>query len=73
MVPSKKKRQWAKPEIQGVPSEHPETFFVALDMAEYRHRFSWEAVGFPSLEVFKTYLDMVLGNQLWEALVEQGC
>lgn len=46
--------------------------FLTVGVAEYCHRFSREAVESPSLEVLKPHLDIVLGNPLWEDLVEQG-
>ena len=36
------------------------------------HRLPIEAVESPSLEIFKSHLDMVLGNWLLVALLEQG-
>jgi len=45
--------------------------FLGVRVTECWKRLPREVVGSPSLEIFKSYLDMVLGNQLWVALVEQ--
>ena len=41
-------------------------------MNKHWHRLSREVVESPSLEIFKSHLDMVLGSWLWVALLEQG-
>ncbi|KAK4809428.1 hypothetical protein QYF61_009703, partial [Mycteria americana] len=46
-------------------------FFTAW-VAEPWQRLPKEAVESPPLERRKSHLDMVLGNQLWESLLEQG-
>jgi len=41
-------------------------------MTEHRHRLSREVVQSPSLEIFKSHLDMVLGHLLQVAMLENG-
>ena len=48
-------------ETQELPSEHQETLFHC-EGTEHLHRLPREAVGSPSLEIFETCLDMVLGG-----------
>jgi len=43
-----------------------------LRVTEHRHRLPREVVESPSLDIFKSCLDTVLGNWLWVALLEQG-
>jgi len=62
-------RQWVEPDTEEVPYEHQET--LALRVIEHLHRLPREAVESPSLEIFKSSLDMALGHQLWVALLEQ--
>ena len=45
--------------------------FFTVRVIEHWHRLPREVVKFPSLEIFTSQLDMVLGNQLWVALLEQ--
>lgn len=40
-------------------------------MTEHWHRFPKEGVEPPSLEIFKSCLDIVLGNRVQVALLEQ--
>lgn len=60
----------AQSEAQEVPSEWQETLFYCQDDQALTHVAQREAVKFPSLESFKSYLDTVLGNWLWVALLE---
>ena len=46
--------------------------FFAVGVTEHWSRLPGEFVDSPSLEILKSCLDMVLGNQLWVALLEQG-
>lgn len=46
--------------------------FFTVRMTKHQHKLPREAVNSPSLETFKNYLDMVLGNWLWVALLEWG-
>lgn len=39
---------------------------------DHRHRLPTEVVESPSLEVFKRFLDLVLGTLFWVSLLEQG-
>ncbi|KAK4817026.1 hypothetical protein QYF61_026032 [Mycteria americana] len=55
-------RQWAQTETQEVPSEHQETLFV-VRVTKHWHRLPREDVESPSLEIFKSRLDMVLDTQ----------
>jgi len=41
-------------------------------VTEHWHRMLREVVESPSLEIFESCLDMVLGSRLWETLLEQG-
>jgi len=41
-------------------------------VTEHQHRLPREVVELPSLEMFHSYLDIVLANQLGVALLEQG-
>jgi len=45
--------------------------FFTVRVTKPWHRLPREAVESPSLEIFKSHLDMVLGNQLEAALLEQ--
>ena len=45
--------------------------FVTVRVTKPWHRLPREAVESPSLEIFRSHLDMVLGNQLCVALLEQ--
>lgn len=36
------------------------------------HRLPRKFLYFPSVEIFKNHLDVVLGSLLWVALLEQG-
>lgn len=40
------------------------TKHFAVRMTEYFHRLPWELVASPSLEKFKSHLEMVLGSEL---------
>jgi len=46
--------------------------FFTVRVNKHWHRLSREVVESPSLEIFKSHLDMVLGSWLWVALLEQG-
>ena len=41
-------------------------------MTEPQQSLPREAVESPPLEILKSHLDMVLGSQPWESLLEQG-
>jgi len=43
-----------------------------VKVTKHWHRLPREAVESPSLEIFKSHLDVVPGNQLWVTLLEQG-
>ena len=43
-----------------------------MRMTEHRHRVPREVVESPSLGIFRSHLDTVLGNQLLVTLLEQG-
>jgi len=47
--------------------------FVIARVTEHWHSLPRKVVEFSSLEVFKSCLDMVLGNWLLAALLEHGC
>lgn len=46
--------------------------FFTVRVTEHWTRLPREVVKFPSFEIFKSYLDVVLGNWLGVALLEQG-
>ncbi|PKU45040.1 hypothetical protein llap_4653 [Limosa lapponica baueri] len=46
--------------------------FFAVEVTKQWPRLPREFVDSPSLEILKSCLDMILGNQLWVALLEQG-
>ena len=46
--------------------------FLGVRVMEHWDRLLGEVVGPPSSEILKVCLDMVLGNWLWVALLEQG-
>ena len=43
-----------------------------MRVTKHWHRLPREVVESPSLEIFKSHLDTVLGNRLWVTLLEQG-
>ncbi|KAK4816958.1 hypothetical protein QYF61_025878 [Mycteria americana] len=45
--------------------------FFIVRVTEHCHRLQRETMESPSLEIFKSHLDTVLGNQLYVALLEQ--
>lgn len=45
---------------------------LTVRMSEHWHRLPTEVVESPSLGVFRSHLDTVLGNQLLVTLLEQG-
>jgi len=47
--------------------------FFTLRVTEPWNRLPREAVDSPSLEIFKTHLDVVLCSLLWVTLLQQGC
>lgn len=55
-------RQQAQTEIQKVPSEHRKHFFN-FTMVKHQHRLPREVESPPS-EIFKSYLNVVLGKLL---------
>ncbi|KAK4806261.1 hypothetical protein QYF61_013405 [Mycteria americana] len=46
-------------------------FFFPVRVTQHWHRLPREVVESPSLEIFKSHLDVVLGNWLWMTLLEQ--
>ncbi|KAK4829239.1 hypothetical protein QYF61_002504 [Mycteria americana] len=62
---------WAQTEIQEIPLKHKKNFFTGR-VVKHWHRWPREAVESPSLWVVSTQLDVVLCNQLWLMLLEQG-
>ena len=46
--------------------------FFAVTVTKHWHRFPREAVESPSLEIFRSSLDTVLGSRLLVVLLEQG-
>jgi len=46
--------------------------FFTVRVTKHLHRLSGKVVESPSLEIFKSHLDTVLGNQLYVPLLEQG-
>lgn len=42
--------------------------FFCVRVTEHRNRLPREAVEFPSLEIFKSHLDMVLAGSRWPCL-----
>jgi len=63
--------QWAHTETQEVPYKHNKTLLFTVRVTDHCHRLPIE-VEFPSVEILKSCLDMVLGNLLYMALLEQG-
>ena len=61
VVPSDRTRGNLQAETQEVPSEHKETVFFTATVTEHWHRSPREVVESPTLELFKSHLDMVLG------------
>lgn len=57
-------------EIEDSLSESEWNFF-SLRVAEQWNRLPRKVMDFPSLEIFKIWLDMVLNNLLWMPLLEQ--
>ena len=45
--------------------------FITVSVTQHWHRLPREAVESPSLEIFKSHLDTILGNWFWVALFEQ--
>lgn len=58
---------WAQTETQEGLSLHQKTLFT-MRVVECQHRLPGEVVESPSLELFKSCLDKVLGHWLWRAL-----
>ena len=54
-------RQWAQTETQEIPSEIRKHFFTVREVKHW-HRLPGEIVESPSLEIFKSHRDMVLGG-----------
>ena len=46
--------------------------FFTVRVTEHRHRLSSMVVDSPSLKIFKSHLDMVLGNQLQVSCLSKG-
>lgn len=46
--------------------------FLTVRVAKHWHRLTQEVVESPCLEIFKSRLDVVTGNKVWVALVDQG-
>ena len=46
--------------------------YFTVRVTEHWHRLPREVVESPSLKIFETRLDTVMGNQLWVVLLEQG-
>ena len=46
--------------------------FFAVRVTEHQHRLPREAVESPSLEIFKSYLDMVLGKRSGQPSLSRG-
>ena len=64
------KGQWAQVGTQEVPPKHEKNFFP-VRVTEQGNWLPREAVESPSLETFKTHVDMVLGTLLWVYLLKQ--
>lgn len=57
--------QWSQRELQEIPSNHK--FFSVSPCTGFP-----DSCGVPSLEIFKTQLDVSMGSLPWVALLEQG-
>lgn len=65
------KRQWTHNEIQEIFPKYKKKLFTVKVIKEWL-RLPREAVESPSLELFKTWLDMTLSNWLYLTLFEQS-
>jgi len=57
------RRQWTQTQTQGILFKHKKKFFT-VRVTEHWHRLPRGVVESPSLAIFKTCLDMVLGDWL---------
>lgn len=71
-IACQEKRLCAQTETKEILSEHQEKLLLLYRWMKYWHRLLIEVMEFPSLCIFKSHLDMVLGNQLYVTLLKQG-
>jgi len=69
---AQRKRQWAQPGTGLSSILKIRKNFCTVHVTEHWHKLPTEAVESPSLEIFISCLDMVLGNLFCAAMLEQG-